>query len=135
MEQNVEQQNEVPMISKAEAIEGLQKGFSTIYSASDMIALLKRIKQDDPLELLKEDEDLRSKLSEKLQHHIEAEIERRASGRNSRNGRSEIVDYDSVEFEIDGENRVLLCNVDIDFDLINGIISDVIDGVFNGTLG
>lgn len=96
-------------MNKQQTIETLQKQLPSFYSLEQVINIISSI------------EDNNNTLSDDL---IQAVIK---STRHALNDSSELIDYNSAEFEIGYNNQIELSNVDVDVDKILDIFEEELD--------
>lgn len=92
----------------------VEENLSSIFTKEDVISLLNNIKQEN-------EEDNKVMLSDQQKEDILSEIMQ-----SLEYVESDIVDKDSVSFEIDSTNYITIDSVDVDFNVIRHAVKDVL---------
>lgn len=89
----------------------VEENLSSIFTKEDVISLLKDIKEEDNKVMLSDQqkEEILSDIMQSIEY-----VE------------SDIVDKDSVRFEVDSTNYITIYSVDVDFNVIRHAVKDIL---------
>lgn len=92
----------------------VEENLSSIFTKEDVISLLNNIKQEN-------EEDNKVMLSDQQKEDILSDIMQ-----SIEYVESDIVDKDSVRFEVDSTNYITIDSVDVDFNVIRHAVKDIL---------
>ena len=92
----------------------VEENLSSIFTKEDVISLLNNIKQEN-------EEDNKVMLSDQQKEDILSDIMH-----SIEYVESDIVDKDSVRFEVDSTNYITIDSVDVDFNVIRHAVKDIL---------
>ena len=92
----------------------VEENLSSIFTKEDVISLLNNIKEEN-------EEDNKVMLSDQQKEEILSDIMQ-----SIEYVESDIVDKDSVRFEVDSTNYITIDSVDVDFNVIRHAVKDIL---------
>ena len=93
-------------MNKQQTLESLKKQLPSFYSLEQVIGIINAIEEDA--------KPANATLSKEVQQELTTCIMDAIAGESSKH----LVDFESAEFELEYNNTISLCNVDIDYDHI-----------------